>query len=166
MTRSRPPFSVLLIPGKVAPVAMATTDLHDLAFARLRSLDQRYTRGRRAIVEVLGRADAPLSIPQLLERDRSLAQSSAYRNLAELERAGVVHRIVSSDEFSRYELAEDLTEHHHHLICSNCGDVRDFTVSPELEAELERALEHIAAAHDFTADHHRLDLVGTCSSCA
>lgn len=143
-----------------------TSELHDLAAVRLRALAQRYTGGRRAIVDVLARADAPLSIPQLLERDRSLAQSSAYRNLAVLERAGVVHRIVTSDEFSRYELAEDLTGHHHHLICSTCGDVRDFTMSSELERDLDRALDRIASAHGFAADHHRLDLVGTCASCA
>ena len=69
-----------------------------------------------------------VQIPQILEVDRSLAQSSAYRNLAVLERAGVVHRIVTTDEFARYELAEDLTEHHHHLICRSCGSVADFTL--------------------------------------
>lgn len=149
----------------VTRVATKTTDVHDLASVRLRALDQRYTGGRRTIVDLLARADAPLSIPQLLQRDRSLAQSSAYRNLAVLERAGVVHRIVTSDEFSRYELAEDLTEHHHHLICTSCGDVRDFTVSSALESELDRALDRIAGQHGFTADHHRLDLVGTCATC-
>ncbi|HEX6567840.1 MAG TPA: Fur family transcriptional regulator [Acidimicrobiales bacterium] len=147
-------------------MASRTTDVHNQASARLRGLDQRYTGGRRAIVDLLARAGAPLSIPQLLERDRSLAQSSAYRNLAVLERAGVVHRIVTADEFSRYELAEGLTEHHHHLICTRCGDVRDFTVSSELEGELDRALDRIAGRHGFAADHHRLDLVGTCATCS
>ena len=47
-----------------------------------------------------------------------------------LEQAGVVHRVVATDEFTRYELAEDLTEHHHHLICSSCGAVADFTIGP------------------------------------
>ena len=143
-----------------------STDLHELAATRLRARGQRYTRSRRAIVDDLAGADAPLSIPQLLERDRSLAQSSTYRNLTELEQAGVVHRIVTADEFSRYELEEDLTEHHHHLICSHCGDVRDFTVPPALEHDLDRALDQIAAEHDFTADNHRLDLIGTCATCA
>jgi len=82
-----------------------------------------------------------------------------------LERAGVVHRIVTSDEFSRYELAEDLTGHHHHLICSECGDVRDFTVPAALESALVRALARVAADHTFAAEHHRLDLVGRCPSC-
>ncbi len=141
------------------------TDIHELVAVRLRAHGQRYTRSRRAIVEVLARAGAPLSIPQVLERDRSLAQSSTYRNLTELEEAGVVHRVLAADEFSRYELAEDLAGHHHHLICTHCGEVRDFTVSPALEAELEQALDRIAGAHGFAVDHHRLDLMGTCDAC-
>ena len=163
-----PPDAGVLTSSHSAMVAAvgAPTDLHELASVRLRTSDQRYTRGRQAIVDVLARSDAPLSIPQLLERDRTLAQSSTYRNLSELEQAGVVHRIVTSDEFSRYELAEDLTGHHHHLICSACGDVRDFTVSSQLEGQLARALARIAGEHGFAADHHRLDLVGTCAGCA
>ena len=110
-----------------------TQDLHATAASRLRDDGQRYTTQRRALVDLLEAVDQPLTIPQLLERQPGLAQSSAYRNLAVLERAGVVHRIVTSDEFARYELAEDLTHHHHHLICSSCGDVTDFEVSATVE---------------------------------
>jgi Fur family ferric uptake transcriptional regulator len=145
---------------------MAASDLHEVASARLGGADQRYTRVRRALVDLLAAADAPLSLPQLLERAPDLAQSSAYRNLVVLERAGVVHRIVTADDFARYELAEDLTGHHHHLICTQCGEVRDFTMSGRLEAELGRALADVAAEHGFAADHHRLDLVGRCASCS
>lgn len=144
---------------------MTAADVHEVAAARLRMLDQRYTRGRRTLVDVLAAVDSPLSIPQLLERESSLAQSSAYRNLAVLEDAGIVHRIVTADEFARYELAEDLTGHHHHLICSACGDVQDFTVPEALESEVDHVLHRIAAHHRFAADHHRLDLVGACARC-
>ena len=45
--------------------------------------------------------------------------------------------VVSTDEFARYELAEHLTDHHHHhLICTQCGQVADFTVPPEVEEAL------------------------------
>jgi Fe2+ or Zn2+ uptake regulation protein len=141
-------------------------DLHTTASDRLRADGQRYTPRRRALVEVLAAADQPLTIPQLLEHRRDLAQSSAYRNLAVLERAGVVHRIVTSDEFGRFELAEDLTRHHHHLICSSCGDVSDFTVPNQVEHELETALSKVARQAGFRARGHRLDLVGTCSGCS
>lgn len=140
-------------------------DVHEVAAARLRAADHRYTRGRRALVAVLAAAEAPLSIVQLRHREPSLAQSSTYRNLAVLERVGVVHRVVTTDEFARYELAEDLTEHHHHLICTACGDVRDITVPEPLEVEIDRVLGRIGGEHGFTADHHRLDLVGTCADC-
>ncbi|MGI8663184.1 MAG: Fur family transcriptional regulator [Acidimicrobiales bacterium] len=140
-------------------------DLHATTSDRLRADGQRYTTGRKALVGELERSDRPLSIPELLQACRDLAQSSAYRNLAVLERAGVVRRIVTHDEFARYELAEDLTEHHHHLICSRCGQVEDFTVSDKLEITLERSLHRVAAKHGFAASGHRLDLVGVCARC-
>ncbi len=141
------------------------SDLHDTAADRLRRDGQRYTTQRRALVELLTDLDQPLTIPQLLERQPGLAQSSAYRNLAVLERAGVVHRIVTTDEFARYELAEDLTRHHHHLICSSCGDVTDFEVSAAIEHDLEAALARVARRTGFRVRTHRLDLVGTCPTC-
>jgi len=143
-----------------------STPLHDTAADRLREDGQRYTAQRRSLVGLLAEVDQPLTIPQLLDRRPGLAQSSAYRNLAVLERAGVVHRIVTADEFARYELAEDLTRHHHHLICSTCGDVTDFEVSDAVEHDLEAALAKVARRAGFQVRTHRLDLVGTCPACA
>lgn len=143
-----------------------STDLHATVTNRLREDGQRYTTRRRALVELLNEADQPLTIPQLMERRPALAQSSVYRNLAVLERARVVHRILSTDEFARYELAEDLTEHHHHLICETCGDVTDFTVPPAVEQDLEAALSSVAERTGFAVHNHRLDLVGTCPRCS
>lgn len=91
-------------------------DLHTTVADRLAGGDQRYTANRRAVVEVLEKSDRPLTIPEILEHRSGLAQSSLYRNLAVLEETGVVHRVHSSDDFARYELAEDLAGHHHHLI--------------------------------------------------
>ena len=143
-----------------------STELHTTAAERLRADGQRYTSQRRALVDLLADVDQPLTIPQLLERQPGLAQSSAYRNLAVLERAGVVHRIVTSVEFARFELAEDLTHHHHHLICSACGDVTDVQVSAAVEHDLETALARVARRTGFTVRTHRLDLVGTCPGCS
>ena len=135
------------------------TDLHTSVADRLRDGDQRYTRGRRALVDVLEEATRPLTIQEILARDKALAQSSAYRNLVILERTGVVHRVV--------ELAEHLTDHHHHhLICSQCGQVADFTVAPEIEEALGRALGQAAEVAGFVAHDHRLDLIGQCRRCA
>jgi Fur family transcriptional regulator, ferric uptake regulator len=140
-------------------------DIHRTAAERLRDDDQRYTAGRRAIVTALAESSRPLTIAELLETDPSLAQSSAYRNLTVLEQAKVVHRVIGTDEFARFELAEDLAGHHHHLICSTCGSVADFTVDPHIESLLDDAVRAVADDTGFRADHHRLDLVGLCSAC-
>ncbi len=139
-------------------------DLHHAIGARLDRADQRYTSGRRNLVAVLAAGGRPLTASEILVAG-GLAQSSAYRNLAVLEACGVVHRVAGGDEFARFELAEDLTDHHHHLICTGCGVVTDFTVSDHLERSLETAMETVAATTGFAPDHHRLDLLGRCAAC-
>lgn len=141
-------------------------DLHRAVAERLRSAKQRYTKNRRAVVDILDAADHPLTAAEMLEK-RRLAQSSLYRNLVILEESGIAHRVTSTDEFARFELAEDLTDdHHHHLICQRCGSVADFTVSAQLERTLERAMAKVADDTGFVPNRHRLDLVGQCALCA
>lgn len=146
---------------------MPVPDLDTAVVARLRADDQRYTAGRRALVTALAESQRPLTIAELLDADPGLAQSSAYRNLSVLEKAGVVHRVVGTDEFARFELAEDLTDHHHHhLICSSCGAVADFTVSADIEHALDRDVARVARRTGFRVERHRLDLIGCCAACA
>jgi Fe2+ or Zn2+ uptake regulation protein len=141
-------------------------DLHTTASQRLKGAGLRYTGSRRRVVAVLDAADRPLTIPEILAADDSLAQSSTYRNLTELIAAGIVHRVVAGDEFSHYELAEELTAHHHHLVCTHCGRVEDFVAADSLEDTLDTALDEVARSHGFEVQRHRLDLVGLCADCA
>ncbi len=141
-------------------------ELHATAAAYLRRVEQRYTNGRRVLIDALAAAGRPMTLPEILAASPGLAQSSAYRNLAVLEQAGVVHRVPAPGEFARYELAEELTGHHHHLVCSECGDVVDIDVPPRLERTLERTLTELADSEGFELAGHRLDLVGRCARCA
>ena len=144
-----------------------TDDLHAAVSARLAARDHRYTTNRRRVVDLLDRAAHPTTIREIVAHDEVLAISSAYRNLSILAESGVVHRVTSTDEFARYELAEDLTDHHHHhLICSGCGSVDDFTVGAQIETTLARALSAVAAHTGFQIESHRLDLVGRCARCS
>jgi Fur family ferric uptake transcriptional regulator len=139
----------------------------DAASARLADVGQRLTGNRAAIIDVLRAADRPLTLPEILASRGDLAQSSAYRNLVVLEEAGLVHRIVTSAEHARFELAEDLTgDHHHHLVCSVCGSVEDVPASAHLEASLSDAVAEIHRTTGFTTEHHRIDLVGRCRDCS
>jgi Fur family transcriptional regulator, ferric uptake regulator len=141
------------------------TDLHAEVAGRLRRAGQRYTSKRRALVEIVAAASRPLSIPEIMANRRGLAQSSQYRNLAVLEQARVVRRIVTGEDFARFELAEDLSEHHHHLVCSSCGAVKDVSLPPNLERRMEGALAAVATSAGFTPAAHRVDVIGICGDC-
>jgi Fur family transcriptional regulator, ferric uptake regulator len=142
-----------------------SAELHEAVDLRLRTIGQRYTTKRRALVDAVEKASNPVAVPDLARR-RGLPQSSVYRNLAVLEQAGVVHRVMTHEEFGRYELAEDLTQHHHHLVCRSCGAVEDVTVAPSLERQVQRSLVDVEDRTGFSAVSHRLDLIGTCRNCS
>ncbi|MDQ6928857.1 MAG: transcriptional repressor [Actinomycetota bacterium] len=141
------------------------SDLDTTVSDLLRGVDQRYTSGRRGLVNLLATAGRPLSIPEILTQDTSVPQSSVYRNLAVLEQAGVVHKVMATDEFSRFELTEELTRHHHHLVCVSCGTVDDYTVSPGLEQTMATTIDEVSAKTGFHIQAHRIDLLGRCARC-
>jgi Fur family transcriptional regulator, ferric uptake regulator len=142
-----------------------STDLHVTATARLRAVGQRYTPSRRLLVRILAEAGRPLTTGEVQDVGGRLPQSSVYRNLAVLEQAGVVRRVTAGDGVVRYEPAEDLTEHHHHLVCTACGSVVDVTLLPAVERRLDKAVDEVAARTGFEVHSHRLDLIGRCADC-
>lgn len=137
----------------------------DVVLPRLASIDQRLTNARRAALAVLNEAGRPLTVDEILAEAPSLSQSSLYRNLAVFEQAGLVVRVQSSDDKTRYELSEAVAGHHHHLVCSQCGAVHDVHVPDAFEHEIDRVLAQLAKKAGFSLDHHRLDAVGVCKVC-
>ena len=140
-------------------------ELHRSVAARLAEHDQQYTANRRAVVAALSAAGGPITLPDLLAADDSLAQSSAYRSLAVLTEAGVVRRLVHVGDHALFELDEHLTEHHHHLICEVCGLVVDVTLPDRVETAMDRTFDEVASAEGFRPRHHTVDIYGTCADC-
>ena len=139
--------------------------LDEVVAGRLRRVGQSLTPRRRSLLRILRSAVRPLTIHEILDRGSGLAMSSAYRNLTVLEHAGVVNRVITKEDFGRYELAEELTEHHHHLVCSSCGLVRDLLSDVDAERLMNVAMQR-ATEQGFTPATHRLDIVGLCADCA
>lgn len=107
----------------------------------------------------------PVTIPELIEAGAAQSQSSLYRNLATLEQCEVVRRMASVDDVARYELAEDLTEHHHHLLCGTCGRVDDVVLPSSIEDALAMAGNAAHEQQGYVIDTHHLEFVGTCANC-
>jgi Fur family ferric uptake transcriptional regulator len=167
MCRSGPPQFVLLRwrPVRLMLVMAPTTELDRVVTDRLAQHEMRYTTGRQAIVAALRAIGGPVTLPQLLAFSDAVPQSSAYRNLALMEEAGVVRRLVHGADHAHFELAEELTEHHHHLICERCGSVEDFTLDGELERLLDAAFGRAAKAAAATMSSHLIDVFVVCSGC-
>lgn len=125
----------------------------------------RYTRGRRAVVDAMAKADGPRSAAELALTLVNVPLSSLYRTLAVLEEADVVLPHLSTKGIARYELAEWLTGHHHHLVCVDCGRVEDVDVPEQYEAQVHELVDAISSRTSFTATNHALEIEGRCYRC-
>jgi Fur family ferric uptake transcriptional regulator len=133
---------------------------------RLAESGVRFTRGRRAVVRDLQQADGPRSAAEI---HRSVADrvplSSLYRTLSVLEGCGVVVPHHGLRGTTRYELAESIRGHHHHLVCSSCGAVDDVALDHDTEKELARLVAEVAAAGGLDPRSHTLEVEGRCRRC-
>ncbi len=145
---------------------MATSGLDRQVEHRLRERQVRYTRGRRAVIRALAAADGPRSAADLHGEIRAdVPLSSLYRSLTVLEEAGVLAPHYSIKGITRYELAEWLAGHHHHLVCLNCGSVEDIEISDRLESSLRDIVAGIGAEISFDPSNHALEIEGRCARC-
>lgn len=133
---------------------------------RLRDHDVRYTAGRRAVVSALATSDGPKSASEMhTEIGSAVPLSSLYRSLAVLEEAGVVVPHYGARSLTRYELAEWLAGHHHHVICIECGVVEDIAIPEPYETEVRKIVEDISSLVSFAPVDHALEIEGRCSRC-
>src|SRR3954464_11466406 len=88
---------------------------------------------RESVVELLGRQDCCLSAQEihdgLRKARRRVAIASVYRALETLADLRLVKRVDAGDGIARYEPATVDGDHHHHLVCRDCGKVAGFTDS-------------------------------------
>ncbi|MGF1618225.1 MAG: Fur family transcriptional regulator [Acidimicrobiia bacterium] len=145
---------------------MPETSLEKQIATRLQEMDIRLTSGRRVIARTLAVADGPRSASDLYASiGNTVPLSSIYRSLAVLEEAGVISPHYSTKGVTRYELAEWLMGHHHHLVCLECGQVEDIEIGAEIESQLEAIVASIGQEISFTPRDHALEIEGLCSRC-
>lgn len=146
---------------------MKLSAIDDQVRKRLRAKRIRYTRGRQLLVEALSNVDGPRAASELhAELGGDYPLSSLYRSLTVLSEAGVVAPHHGAKGVTRYELAEWLTGHHHHLVCIDCGKVDDVELETEDETALTAVASSVAGRSGFELRRHMLELDGRCEQCA
>ncbi|HEU4318675.1 MAG TPA: transcriptional repressor [Acidimicrobiia bacterium] len=144
---------------------MTKTTLEREIELRLFEKEVRYTKGRRAVVAALAAASGPMSAAELADVV-DVPLSSLYRTLSVLEESGVVDHHLGAKGLTRYELAEWLAGHHHHLVCVGCGSVEDIEIPALQEESVRELVRQIAALASFHPSDHALEIEGTCVKCA
>ena len=146
-------------------VAPAMDSWSEHAFATLRDAGYRGGGARRNVVELLGRQHCCLSAQEIFDvlrsEERPVGIASVYRVLDLLTEQGLLQRIVVGGDVARYEPALPSGEHHHHLVCDDCGKVEAFT-----DERLESAIEQVGSRVGYEVGAHDVLLRGSCSTCA
>lgn len=146
-------------------LSVSGQDLHELVRSRLAERDIRYTGGRREVVKAMLRATGPRSAADLCDRIDGVPLSSLYRTLTVLDEVGVVQKHHDADGVARFELAEWLAGHHHHVVCLGCGLVEDVELGAESERLLDEVASELARSAGFGLEGHVLEVEGLCAGC-
>ncbi|MFN8541426.1 MAG: Fur family transcriptional regulator [Thermomicrobiales bacterium] len=130
--------------------------------ARLQANGFRLTAPRQTIIAALRDAGRYCTAQQLYERlrGRSVGLASVYRTLELLADLGLALKRAEDGGEASYLYCSPT--HHHHVICTKCGVVREidakFCPAPVVIAAVE-------AATEFSIEHHTLDFHGLCGDC-
>ncbi len=124
----------------------------------------RSTAQRRLIIDTFFEGASHRTIEDLLTavraRDRGIGYATVYRTLKLLAECGVASERRFGDGLSRYELADDASTHHDHLICIVCGKIVEFE-----EPRIEELQDEIAERYGFEISSHKHEMYGTCPEC-
>lgn len=126
-----------------------------------RSLGLKLTHQRREIyAELASSTDHPsveTLYKRLLDRMPTVSLDTVYRTLATLESHGLVKRVQTLENQTRYEVTFNT---HHHFICDSCKQVFDFTWDDFDLSNLPGNAKEIGNIREKNVVLH-----GTCKNC-
>lgn len=139
---------------------------------KLQGCGYRMTIGREAILRVLTKSMKHLSAEDIYNEVHKtysgIGLTSVYRTLELLANMGLVYKFDFGDGRARYELAEGSKKvsHHHHLVCTKCKRVVDYTDFIDEELELLKKTEKgLSKKYKFNIQNHLIQFYGLCEKC-
>ena len=123
----------------------------------------RLTPARQVIAETMVSSGGHCSADELVglvrERTPGVGRMTVYRTLELFCRLGLVRPFYQGTGAAHYALMD--SGHHHHLICSSCGQIIEVA-----DCVLERIkVKRIGERFNFDVQGHLLEFYGTCEQC-
>jgi Fur family ferric uptake transcriptional regulator len=129
----------------------------------LREHGHKLTPQRLTVIKVMTASEDHMTPDELYDKARrvnpAIGRVTVYRTLDVLNELGLLCRVHGRNGCRSY-LVRKPVEHHHHLVCSSCGKVVDFT-NCDL-AEMEKKLSRESG---FAIQGHLLEFYGVCRGC-
>jgi len=122
----------------------------------------RFSAVRNFILEFLTSSSKPLSafdLQKMLKLNKlSVNKTTVYRELDFLKNQNSIEEFKLDDGIRRYEI---LSYHHHHTVCTKCGEIK----CVELNKDLESQEKKIEKNNKFKIISHSLEFYGLCHKC-
>ena len=122
------------------------------------------TNPRILVLEELLGTKNPITVDELLSKlENKVAKSTLYRVLNDLKNINILNEFSTPDNQTVVELILEDHTHHHHLFCSDCGEIIDVEMAKEFENKLSNEIKRIEKEFNFIIEDHRLELFGKCT---
>jgi Fur family ferric uptake transcriptional regulator len=129
----------------------------------MRQHGYKLTPQRRAVLKIIMESRNHLSAEAIYKRVKeeypAIGLTTIYRTLNILSDLGLICEVYTAGSCRSY-LVRGPLEHHHHLICSGCSKVVDFT-----DCDLADTERKLSEGTGFKIEEHLLEFVGICPDC-
>lgn len=140
--------------------AQAVRDRVEKMAERCRAAGMNVTPQRRAVYKALLESEEHPTPEALYKRVRrqmpSLSLATIYKVLDALESVGLVRAVPVLSRKRRYDANDDV---HHHLVCTACGDIKDY-YSEEFDRLVPRQ-----TLRGFRPQAVSVNITGLCARC-
>ncbi|MFI5358525.1 MAG: Fur family transcriptional regulator [Halanaerobiales bacterium] len=131
---------------------------------RFRDNNYKLTAQRRDILDVLidnsgKHYSAEELYAEVKKINPDIGLATVYRTLELMCQLGIAHQLDFDSNYKRYELSLE-GEHHHHLICVECGKIVEFT-----DEDMEDFEKRLEKDYDFRIIDHNIKVFGYCKEC-
>ena len=131
-------------------------------FASLRQHGYRLTPQRQVVIQTIASSQdhlTPTAIYEKVHHDHpNIGFITIYRTIDMLAKLKLICELHAGGSCRSYTISAP--ERHHHLICSNCGKVVDFTGS-----DFGKLEQRLSQETGFEIEDHLLEFIGLCQTC-
>lgn len=126
---------------------------------RLQAPGHRVTPARLGVITAVLAQSGHFSVDDILRTAHNVGRATVFRTMRLLTDLDILCRVLLEDGSLHYRVSRR-DDHHHHLVCVSCDNVRDLE-----DCAVGDLVRDLAAATEYDIQGHWLEFYGRCASC-